>query len=105
MAGALATRIMRINFEAYDVAMATVDQLLRILSAVAGPSGGENLTRFSHGGDIFLDGVVDSLTVLEYISQVESHFLVEFNVNEITAENFSSLPALAALVESKIFKS
>jgi acyl carrier protein len=53
------------------------------------------------GRDPLATGAVDSLGVEQLIEYVHEAFGVEFAEEEITYDNFASLPVLAALVESK----
>lgn len=53
------------------------------------------------GDDPLADGEVDSLGAEQIIEFVEQSFGVALEEDELVAENFESLPALAALVASK----
>jgi acyl carrier protein len=54
------------------------------------------------GDDPLADGEVDSLGVEQLIEYMSTSFGVTLGEEDIAAENFENLPALAALVESKI---
>jgi acyl carrier protein len=53
------------------------------------------------GEDPLADGVVDSLGIEQLIEHLNATFGVALGEDDIVVENFESLPALAALVESK----
>jgi acyl carrier protein len=54
-----------------------------------------------HGDDPLADGAVDSLGIEQLIEYVHEAFGVELDEEEIDYDNFGSLAALAALVDSK----
>jgi acyl carrier protein len=51
--------------------------------------------------DPLLPDVIDSLGVMEVVAFVEEHFDVEIGDDELVAENFASLEAIASLIERK----
>ncbi len=53
------------------------------------------------GNDPLADGEVDSLGIEQLIEYLNDSFGVTFGEEDIVAENFENLPALAALVASK----
>jgi acyl carrier protein len=54
------------------------------------------------GDDPLADGVIDSLGVEQLIEHVNASFGIALGEDDVVAENFESLPALAELVESKV---
>ena len=44
---------------------------------------------------------LDSLAILELVVELESHFGIEFEDDDVTAEVFDTLGSLAAFVEAK----
>jgi acyl carrier protein len=54
-----------------------------------------------HGADPLAAGVVDSLGIEQLIEYVHEAFGVELDDEEVNDDNFGSLVALAALVDSK----
>lgn len=53
------------------------------------------------GGDPLAAGAVDSLGVEQLVTYVEEEFGVRLGDEDVVEENFESVPALAALVDSK----
>jgi acyl carrier protein len=53
------------------------------------------------GEDALVEGEVDSLGIEQLVEYVFEVWNVELDDEEIVEENFESVPALAALVESK----
>jgi acyl carrier protein len=60
----------------------------------------------SHGltetDSLIAHGIIDSLGVLEIVSFIEEHFGIALADDELVADHFDSLPALAELVHSKL---
>jgi acyl carrier protein len=61
----------------------------------------ELLQELYAGGDPLETGAVDSLGIEQLVDYMETEFGVEFADEEIVAENFASVPVLAALVHAK----
>lgn len=53
------------------------------------------------GKDPLAEGALDSLAVEQLITYIEERFGVPLVDEELVAENFSSIPALAAFIDSK----
>lgn len=51
--------------------------------------------------DALAGGELDSLAIEQLLSFIEEEFDVEFEDEELILENFSSIPVLAAIVDSK----
>jgi acyl carrier protein len=51
--------------------------------------------------DPLAEGMLDSLAVEQLIGYIEDEFGVMFEDEELVAENFASVPTLAAVVERK----
>lgn len=52
-------------------------------------------------GDPLASGALDSLAVETLIAYLSERFAIAFDDDDVVAENFSSVAALAALVDSK----
>ena len=53
------------------------------------------------GGDALSEGLLDSLAIEQLIGFLEDSFSIEFDDDELDAVNFSSIDAVAALVDRK----
>ena len=51
---------------------------------------------------LITNGLIDSLTLIDLITHVESQFSVKFSNDEMIPENFDSVDVLTKLVESKL---
>jgi acyl carrier protein len=51
--------------------------------------------------DLLEEGVIDSLGLMELVEFLRSHYDLEFEPNEITAENFKTVRTIATLVDNK----
>lgn len=69
--------------------------IVRQFPAAAGKGIDLNTSLIKHG-------IIDSLGVLEIVTFVEGHFGIVMSDDEMVSEHFESIPALAALVESKL---
>ena len=45
------------------------------------------------------DGMLDSIMLIDVISGLDDEFKIEISLEEITAENFNNIDAIAALVD------
>lgn len=61
----------------------------------------ELLDETFRGDDPLAAGALDSLAVEQLVEYIETTFGVHFRDDELVAETFSSIPALAALVADK----
>ena len=52
-------------------------------------------------GDPLAEGLLDSLAIEQLIAYIQEQFGVSFDDQELVAENFSSVPTLAVLVDTK----
>jgi acyl carrier protein len=52
-------------------------------------------------GDPFADGMLDSLAIEQLIAFLEEKYRLTFDDDELVAENFASIDAVAALVDRK----
>lgn len=74
------------------------DEIRRFLMTNGAHSGGDHFT----DDDSLLDqGVIDSVTMVDLITFLESRFGFQIEDEEMTPENFDSLNAIVAFVESK----
>lgn len=51
--------------------------------------------------DLLLEGVIDSFGVVEMIVMLEQRFVVEFDLDELPADDLTNVDALAEYVERK----
>jgi len=51
--------------------------------------------------DLLLEGVIDSFGVVEMIMMLEQRFEIEFDFDELSADDFTKIDALSAYVEKK----
>ena len=51
--------------------------------------------------DLLEQGLIDSLAIVQIIAHIEDSFGVSLGPNDVVPENFSTLNALAGLVESR----
>jgi acyl carrier protein len=51
--------------------------------------------------DLLLEGVIDSFGVVEMIVMLEERFAVEFDLDDLPADDLTNVDALAAYVERK----
>ena len=58
-------------------------------------------TEISPTESLINGGVIDSLSVVELIAFIERHYALEFDLEDLVAENFDTLQRIAALVASK----
>lgn len=58
-------------------------------------------TRLGSSDSLLDHGVIDSLTMMELISFLESTYGIQVTDDELVPENFDSLAAIAGFVESK----
>lgn len=52
-----------------------------------------------HAGSLVDDGILDSMTLVGMIATISMEYGIQIPYEEIVAENFNSLDAIAALVE------
>jgi acyl carrier protein len=74
-----------------------------ILDTVAEPLAAKGLTPSDVPGDfdLLLEGVIDSFGVVEMIVMLEQRFTVEFDLDELPADDMTKVGALAEYVERK----
>lgn len=48
------------------------------------------------------EGIIDSFAVMNIVVEIESKFNIEFDAEDIVAENFASVDSIAALIEKKM---
>ena len=70
-----------------------MEQVIRILSEI------KRNVDFANTGALIDDKVIDSLELMELISQLEDEFDVEIGMEEITPENFNSASAIYAMIK------
>lgn len=49
--------------------------------------------------ELFSSGIIDSMQLLEIVSEVEAKYEIEIDFDEIVPENFNSLEAMLGLIE------
>ena len=57
-----------------------------------------NVDAFDRAADLSEQRIVDSLTITRLLGFLEDHFEIEIDLEDVTAENFSTVGAIAALV-------
>lgn len=74
-----------------------------ILDRVAEPLAAKGLTpsEVPPSFDLLLEGVIDSFGVVEMIVMLEERFAVEFDLDDLPADDLTNVDALAAYVERK----
>ena len=70
-----------------------MEKLLEILSEIK-----ENVD-FEAEKALIDDGIIDSLDLMQLISEIESEFDVEVEMDNIVPENFNSAEAMMAMIE------
>jgi acyl carrier protein len=58
----------------------------------------------SNDDQLVESGIIDSLGVMTLLSFIEQNFSINVPDNELTPDNFASISAITALVESQIGK-
>lgn len=72
------------------------EKLLKILADV-----NEDILAYN-GENMLADGIIDSFTMVEIISEIEDEFDIEVDVEEVVAENFANKDIIIRFVESKL---
>ena len=71
------------------------EKIIGILNEISPGNDLENETA------IIDDGIIDSLDIVAVISELMEEFVVQLGVNDLTPENFNSVEAIEALLESR----
>lgn len=74
------------------------EKILAILKEVKPTKNMENVT------DIIDGGYIDSFELMFLITKLDDEFGIEVSVDDITVENFNSVSAMAAMVETLLDK-
>jgi acyl carrier protein len=74
-----------------------------ILDRVAEPLAAKGLTpsEVPPSFDLLLEGVIDSFGVVEMIVMLEQRFAVEFDLDDLPADDLTNVDALAEYIERK----
>lgn len=51
------------------------------------------------GENLFDDGIIDSFSVVEIVSAMESSFKIEINANDVVEKNFRTVESMMSLLE------
>jgi acyl carrier protein len=79
--------------------MATAETIEKFLvEELAAGQGGAGL---DHGEDLLAAELIDSLGIQELVTFLESTYGIKVGDDDLVAENFRSVDAIAALVEAK----
>lgn len=70
------------------------EQILQILQEVRQDVDFEKETKLVD------DGILDSFDIISIVSELDEQFDIDITADELEAENFNSLKAIVALVES-----
>ena len=73
----------------------TMEQLLRILNETCPGIDFENETA------LIDDGILESLDIVTIVGEIIDEFGVELNVDDLLPENFNSVQAMMALIDSR----
>ena len=57
---------------------------------------------FEHETSLIDDGLLESLDIVSIVNGIIDEFDIEINVDDLLPENFNSLEAMLALIESKL---
>ena len=74
------------------------DKLITILDNID-----EDIVLFD-GDDLFDEGVIDSFTVVEIVSEMEKSFNIVISTDDVIGANFKTVDSMLALVEKIIGK-
>lgn len=58
----------------------------------------EDILTYS-GEDMFEDGVIDSLELMEIVGNVEDEFEIEIDAEKLVAENFANMKTIIKMLE------
>lgn len=72
-----------------------MNELIRILEKV------NDYIDWENERNIFTDGLIDSMELLEIITDIEEQFKVKMDMDDISSENFDSIDAMMKLIERK----
>ena len=72
-----------------------MNELIRILEKV------NDYIDWENERNIFTDGLIDSMELLEIITDIEEQFKVKMDMEDISSENFDSIDAMMKLIERK----
>lgn len=56
------------------------------------------------GENLFDDGVVDSFTVVEIVTEIEAAFRIEISADDVTEHNFCTVDNMLELIEAVLKK-
>jgi acyl carrier protein len=68
---------------------------------VADIAAGRGIESVAHDRDLLADGIIDSLGITELIAFLEEKYAIKVDDDDIDAENFRSIDAIAAFVAKK----
>lgn len=77
------------------------EKILKLLVKLSPGLGEEELDFFNQGGSLISKGVIDSITLIEFVSLLELEFQVELEPNDMIIENFQNLESIVALISKK----
>lgn len=72
-----------------------MNELIRILKRINAYIDWEN------ENSIFTDGLIDSMELLEIITEIEEQFNINIDMEDISPENFDSAAAMMKLIEKE----
>ncbi|MBQ3163650.1 MAG: acyl carrier protein [Lachnospiraceae bacterium] len=70
------------------------EQVLKVLTEIREDVDFENETK------LIDDGILDSFDIISIVSELNEKFFVEITADELEPDNFNTLDAIVALVES-----
>lgn len=74
-------------------------EIIELKSLVQKLTPRAGLTELSQDTDLFAAGVLDSLSIIQLITQLEKNFAFTFDFNDLKFENFRSLNDLQRLLQ------
>ncbi|MBQ6342391.1 MAG: acyl carrier protein [Anaerolineaceae bacterium] len=70
-----------------------MEELLQILRMIRSDVDFENEQK------LIDDGILDSFDIISIVSELNDHYGIEINVNDLEPDNFNSVQAIMSLVE------
>jgi acyl carrier protein len=84
-----------------DIARVPIDGLVTVLKEMAS-SRGKPIDCLDPGARFFDLGIIDSLSLLDFISFIEKHYGLVIDGADIVPEHFESLAAVSAYLEKRL---
>ena len=62
---------------------------------------GESIEKLGVNDNLIDNGILDSMTLLKFVSYLENNYELEISNEELTPDNFESIKAIAHFLETK----